>query len=66
VTDLGGGGVDVGYVRALVVRRHLERAPGAGRGLLEDQRDVLAAEPLLLGAGVLRAFEVTGEVEQVP
>ena len=57
--------VDVGDVGTLVVRRHLERAARAGGGLLEDQRDVLARQALPAQAGVLRALEIPGEVEQV-
>src|ERR1700722_13834789 len=37
---------EVGDVPPLVVRAGLERRPGAGRGLLEDQRDVPAREPV--------------------
>jgi hypothetical protein len=38
---------------SLVERGNLERAARAGRGLLEDERDVLAGEVLLLTAGRL-------------
>ena len=50
VTDVRAGRPEVGHVRALVVGGDLERAPGAGRVLLEDQRDLLAAQVLLLAA----------------
>ena len=49
---------------ALVVGRDLERDAGPGRGLLEDDRDVLALHPLLLVAAVLRALQVARQVEQ--
>ena len=65
VPDLRRIRVDVGHVGTLVVRRHLERAAGAGGGLLEDERDVLARQALPAEAGVLRALEISGEVEQV-
>ena len=65
VPDLRAGRVEVGHVRALVAAGHLEGAARARRGLLEDQADFLALEVLLLGARVLGALEVAGEVEQV-
>ena len=52
-------------MRPLVVRRDLEGAAGAGRGLLEDQADLLAPEQLPLGARVFRALQVARQVEQV-
>jgi hypothetical protein len=52
-------------MRALVVAGDLEGATGAGRGLLEDQADLLALQRLLLVAAVLGALEVAREVEQV-
>ena len=57
-------GVEVRDVGTLVVRRDLEGAAGAGRGLLEDQGDVLAAQARLLGAGVLRPLQIRRQVEQ--
>ncbi len=60
VPDLRRRRVDVGDVGALVVRRDLEGAARPGRGLLEDQRDVLAAQTLLLHAGVLGPLQVAG------
>ena len=65
VADLRGVRVDVGDVGALVVGGHLEGAAGASGGFLEDQGNVLALQVLLLGAGVLGALEVAGQVEQV-
>ena len=41
---------EVGDVCALVVGGDLEGAAGAGRVLLEDQRDLLAGEPPVLAA----------------
>jgi hypothetical protein len=65
VTDLRGAWVDVGDVGALVIGRYFEGAAGTGRAFLEDQRNVLALEVLLLGAGVLGTLEVAGQVQQV-
>ena len=66
VPQLRPGRVEVGHVRALVERGHLERRPGPGRGLLEDQRDLLALQPLALGAGVLGDLERLRQPQQVP
>ena len=44
VPQLRAGRVQVGHVRALVVGADLERRAGAGGGLLEDQRDLLAPQ----------------------
>src|SRR5262245_19086770 len=44
--------------------RHLERRPRARRGLLEDQRDVLADQVLTLVPAVLRRLEVGSELQQ--
>ncbi|MNO80738.1 hypothetical protein D3C76_719530 [compost metagenome] len=66
VADLRGVRVDVGDIGALVIGGHFEGAAGAGRGFFEDQGDVVAFEVLLLGAGVLGAFQVARQVEQVP
>ena len=46
VPELGPGRVEVGDVGALVVGGDLERRPGPGRGLLEDERDLLARSRL--------------------
>ena len=64
VADLGPARAEVGHVRALVVRRDLERDARPGRGLLEDDRDVLAVQARLLVAAVLRPLQVAGQVEQ--
>src|SRR5260370_31482617 len=45
VAQLGFPRAEVGDVAALVVGGYLERGPGPGRGLLEDQRDVAARRP---------------------
>ena len=58
-------GADERDVRALVVGRDLERAARPRRVLLEDQRDLLADELLLLAALLLRRLQLGGEVEQV-
>ena len=65
VPQLGAGRVEVGHVRALVVGGDLERGPGPGRGLLEDQRDLLARQPLGLGAGVLGGLQRLARLQQV-
>src|SRR5271157_5504453 len=65
VAHLRAGRVEVGHVRALVVCRHLEPGPGAGGGLLEDEGDLLALEPLALRAGVLRDLERLRQLQQV-
>ena len=64
VADLRAGRSQVGDVGALVVGGHLEGAAGAGGGLLEDQGDVLALQPLLLVAAVLGRFQVGRQLEQ--
>ena len=50
-------------MRALVERGNLERRPSAGRGLLEDQRDLLALEPPALGPGEFGDLECLGQLE---
>ena len=50
VSHLRTGRVEIGDMRALVEGRDLERRTRAGRGLLEDQSDLFAFEPLDLGA----------------
>lgn len=64
VAHLRAGGVEVGGRRALVRGRHLEGAAGPGRGLLEDQGDVPAAEAGDLGAGTLGGFQLGRQVDQ--
>jgi hypothetical protein len=66
VTDLGAAGLEVGDVRALVLRGHLERGASASRGLLEDERDLLPGEVRLLVPGVLGGLQVGSELEQEP
>ena len=64
VADLRSRRVQIGDVGSLVVGRHLEGAAGARRGLLEDQADVLAGQPLTLRPDGLLALQVAGEVEE--
>jgi len=64
VPDLGPARPEIGDVGALVVGRHLERHARPGRGLLEDDRDVLAAQALLLVAAVLGGFQLSGERQE--
>ena len=65
VAHLGAGGIQVGDVCALVVCRNLEGAAGTGRGLLEDQRDVLVDEVLNLAAGLLCGLQFGRQIEKV-
>ena len=53
-------------MRALVVGADLERRAGAGGGLLEDQRDVLALQVLGLGPGVLGGLQRLRQLQQEP
>ena len=53
VAHVRAGRTDEGDVCALVVGGDLERAAGARRVLLEDQRDLLANKPSLLAALLL-------------
>ena len=59
VTELGAGRIEVGDVGALVVGGDLEGGSGPGRGLLEDQGDLLALEASDLGARVLGGLQRT-------
>ena len=65
LAHLGGLGIEEGDVRALVVSGDFERAAGAGRGLFEQQHDVLAGEQVAADAGALFGLEVSGEIEHV-
>ena len=51
-------------MRALIVGGDLERAAGAGRGLLEDQNDLFLLELLFLGPIPFRGLELGGEIEE--
>ena len=57
-------GTHVGHVRPLIVGGDFEGGPRARGRLLEDQRDVLALEPLLLGRGPLLVTELFTQVEE--
>ena len=51
--ELRTGGIEIGHVRALMMRSNLEGAAGSCRGLLEDEGDALTVQmslalPLLL------------------
>src|SRR6185312_13233401 len=59
------GRAEVGDVCALVVGGDLERAARAGRVLLEDQRDLLAGQTLVLAAVLLVGLQLRGQVEEV-
>ena len=65
LAHLGRLGIEEGDVRALVVSGDFERAAGAGRGLFEQQDDVLAGEQVAADAGALFGLEVSGEIEHV-
>src|SRR6185312_5469780 len=64
VTELRAGRVEIGDVGALVERGDLERRPRARRRLLEDQRDLLALQPLHLTAGVLGDLHRLRQLQQ--
>ena len=64
VADLRAAGVEVGDVGTLVIGGHLERGPGPGRGLLEDERDVLVGQVWTLIAAVLGRLQVRGQSQQ--
>src|SRR6478735_3978023 len=66
VAHLRADRVEVGRARPLVGRGDLEGAARAGRGLGEEQGDVLAGEASLLAALPLGGLELGGEVEQRP
>ncbi len=65
VADLRPAGSQVGDVRALVVGGDLEGAARAGRGLLEDERDVLALEALFFLTLLLGRLQLLREFEKV-
>jgi hypothetical protein len=55
-------GAEIGDVRPLVVRGDLERRAGARRGLLEDQRDVEAGQPVMAESQLLVAAHLGAEL----
>ena len=63
--DVAAAGAEIGDVRTLVVRGDLEPDPGAGRVLLEDERDRAAGEPPDLAVVALLLLEASGQLEQV-
>ena len=65
VAHVRAGRADEGDVGALVVGGDLERAARPGRVLLEDQRDLLADELLLLAPLLLGRLQLRREVDQV-
>ena len=65
VAHVGAGRADEGDVSALIVGGHLERAPGTGRVLLEDQRDLLPDQPLSLPSLPLGGLELGRQIEEV-
>ena len=64
VADMAAAGAKVGDMGALVIGGHLEAGAGACRILLEDQGDVSAQQPRLLGAGVFCGLEFGGQPEE--
>ncbi|VZR19933.1 Uncharacterised protein [Escherichia coli] len=64
MADLRPGRVEVRRGGALVGGGDLERAAGARRGLLEDQRDVPALEVPRLRPGPLRGLQLRGQLDQ--
>ena len=57
--------VEVGDAHAQVMPGDLKRAAGAGRGLLEQQHDVLALEVAVRRARELHALELVAEADEV-
>ena len=58
-------GIQERNAHAEVTRTDLKRAAGAGRGLLEQQNDLLVGEVLVLHAVSLQALEFGGEIEHI-
>jgi hypothetical protein len=52
-------------VGALVVGGYLERRTGAGRRLLEDERDIAAGQPVVPQAHPLLQPELSAQIDQV-
>ena len=65
LAEVGLAGPQVADVRSLVVRGDLERRPGPGGGLLEDQRDVPPFEAPLAEAELLLRPELAREPDEV-
>ena len=65
VPELGARRIEVGHVRALVEGGDLEGRPRTGGGLLEDEGDLLALEPLGFVARILRGLQCLGQRQEV-
>ena len=63
--DLAARWVEVGDLHAEVMGSDFEAAAGAGGGLLEDQRDVLAAQGVVADARFLLGLQVGCKVQQL-
>jgi len=63
---LGRARIEEGDAHAKVARGHLKGAARTGGGLLEEQDDLLVAEPFMRGAGLLHALELRREIEKIP
>ncbi len=62
--DLGGFGIEVDRVYPEIRRRHFKAAAGAGAGLLEDQRDILAPVQLVGDAGLFLRLQLRRQRQQ--
>src|SRR3954447_650488 len=64
MTDLGSLRTEIGHVCSLVVGCYFKRAPGACRGLFEDQHDLFLSELLLLCSVPFRGFQFAGKIKE--
>ena len=64
MTDLRRSGVNVSYLRALVVSGHFKRATSAGRSFFKNQGNVFAFQGLLFCASVFSAFQIARQIQQ--
>jgi len=65
MTQLRTGRIEIGAVRTLIMRGHLERAARPGRGLLEDQHDIASDQPLRFAPLTFGLLELGRQVEQI-
>ena len=65
LAHLGAAGIQIGHTAAQIHAGHLKGAAGTGRGLLEQQNDVLAGQVAMGLTGHLLALEFTAEVQQI-
>ena len=65
LAHLGRTGIQEGDAHAQIASADFESAAGSGGGLLEQQNDLLVAQPLVLNAVVLHSLELGRQVEQI-